>query len=305
MANTTLKQNGYSLLELMLGLALSMILLLMLGHILINNTRTVESIEVTQQLQNTALYAQHYLSQHIRHSAYRGDTLSSTNIIGTAAVASSDNCQTSEWTADIRQPLLGSNQNQVPYPCLTQGTSLRWFAGDTITVRYSNKFIAKQYINKLLYSRSSLKNITLFMGEDRALSNNQLNLPSSTRKFNSYTFYISRSNLKWCNSTKIPALTTMSRAKSGKLRRSITIAGIEQLQIQYSRDLSNFMNADTVSDWKKITRVKVWILVRSLCRHYKLPQTKQFQFADINVQRQDRYRRQLFSFIVSLRNDQQ
>ncbi len=299
------EQNGYSLIELMLGLTLSMSLLVILGHILINNTRSAESIEVTQQLQNTALYAQYYLSQHIRQSAYIGDTIASTTIMGTAASVSSARCQNSEWTADIKQPLIGSNQNQRQYSCLTQGTSLRWLTGDTITVRYSDKFTTRQYINKSLYTRSSLEKTAIFLGEDRDLAVNQMTPPFSTRKFNSYTFYISQSNLKWCNSTKIPALTTMQRSKNGRLRRTITIAGIEQMQIQYSSDLINFVDAHTVSNWQKIIRVKIWILVRSLCQHYPQPQTKRFQFADISLQRQDRYRRQLYSFTVAIRNENQ
>jgi len=301
------KQFGYSLIELMLGITLFMIIAIILNSIFIDHNKTIRSVDVEQQLQRTTLYAKHYLSRHVKHGAYFGDNLRKARLSGTALPAGPPNantsCNNSAWTRNIWQPLTGTNQNQLQYPCLNKGTSLRRLAGDTITVRYSKQFTTKSYSKNSLYTRSSLATIALFLGKDRRAPENNIEPPYTDRKFNSFTFYISLSRLTLCNASKVPALTVMNRSRSGKLRRSVVIAGIEQMQLQYSSDLKYFVDADKVTQWNKIRSCKVWLLVRSLCHYYKRPRYSQLQFADIKFQSNDRYRRKLSSFIVALRNN--
>ncbi len=301
------KPLGFSLIELMLGITLSLVLTIILSTILINNTNTIHSTDIEHQLQRTALYAQYYLSRHIKHSAYFGDTQRKAALTGTALPTNLLNpnatCENAEWTRKIGQPLTGTNQNQRPYPCLNSRTSLRQSAGDTITVRYSSQFATKSYSKNTLYARSSLSTIALFSGKDRRIIENNIPPPYTDRKFNSFTFYISRSKQNWCRNVRVPVLTTMSRSRSGKLRRSATIAGIEQMQIQYSSDFITFIDADKVTNWRKIKICKVWLLVRSLCRYYKQTRHYQLQIADMIFQSNDRFRRKLSIFTIAFRNN--
>lgn len=297
-----LAHNGFTLIELMLGLAISTILLLALNFSFITTSRSVQTAEAIQELQSTALYASQYLGQHIRQAGYIGEAMRSAQIVGTAAPQIKYTCNSADWTRQIDRPLTGTNQNQATYPCLKVGTNVKKSATDTLTVRYSNMLPTTKYSRDALYTRSSLTTVALFAGKNRNLIANKIEDPFVDRRFHSHTFYITQSKLQWCTNKQSPALARMTRSNTGKLRRSLIIAGVEQLQLQYSNNSSRYVNADKVLDWRKITSIKVWLLVRTLCHYFQKAHAAQFNFADIQSRFNDRYKRKLFSFTVVLRN---
>ena len=297
-----LRNNGFTLIELMLGLAISVILLLSLSFTFVTTSRSAQKTQAIQELQATALYASKYLAQHIRQAGYTGETVRSSQLTGTAAPTKHYNCNSADWIRQIDRPLTGTNQNQTSYPCLQEGTNIQKPGTDTLTVRYSSMLPVTKYSKDYLYTRSALSTVVLFAGKDRNKITNKINGPFVDRKFHSHTFYITQSKRQWCSTTRAPALALMTGSSTGKLRRTLVIAGIEQIQLQYSNNSSEYINADKVSDWTKITNVKVWIVIRSLCHYFRKAQAQQFSYADIQSHFKDRFKRKLFSFSIALRN---
>ena len=296
----TVIQAGVTLVELLLATSISVVVVLALTHSFVVGTNTSQSEHALQQLQATALYSSQLLALHIRRAAYLGDSAART--ITSTPVTSGSRCTDANWTMQQSPMLAGTNQNATQYPCLLARSSYRWLRSDTITVRYAAGTPVKKYYPQQSYLRARLSELTLFKGINRRQLNRLSDQPYSDRQFHSNSFYVANSSLGWCNNKRTPVLAMIKRSNQGRLRRTLIAAGVEDLQIQYSSNFSEYRNANQVNNWNSIKSVRFWLLLRTLCHYYKTAVHRRFSYADVRHDFHDRFRRQLFSLTVTLRN---
>jgi type IV pilus assembly protein PilW len=142
-----------------------------------------------------------------------------------------------------------------------------------------------------------------------------LNFPVVT-----HVYYIRKYSVASTESPKIPGLVRVSLQSDGALAAELIASGIENLQIQYARARtdasSQYLDASAISgnsylsatpsmDWDDVNSVRIWLLARNTAPETGYANTTRYAMGNSGTTVADSYRRQLFSSVVNLRNNQQ
>jgi type IV pilus assembly protein PilW len=308
-------QSGLSLVELMVALLVGLILLGGLIQVYLSNKQSYNAQEQLARMQEGGRFAMELMTRDLRRSGYWGgnvDVTANTGVPG--PVAPVHNCDTDNtWGRMIGWRVSGLNNSNAGYTCAigyqpnTDILAVRYAGPETVD-------FATLPADGGLYIRS-----TMFIGRlmTGALKDDPGNDPppdptfvpahlaAVVRPLVAHAYYIGASGRTCPGGQAIPALRRVRLDRATGLPVTEEIAsGVEQLQVRYLVG-GEYLDASAIADWRDVSAVRIWLLVRSECPEPDLVNAANYAMGDVPTwpAAPDNYRRQLYVSTVMLRNN--
>ena len=320
-------QNGFSLVELMVAIALGVFLVLGVTNILFSGQQSFNATNRIARIQENGQLAKNMIINDLKRARFMGvnTTLNDDNSgpLGSLqnAVAVAPTCDNT-WGQMIEQGLFGLDDNDIDtngatYACITNignGTVGSRIRGDILTVRYASpQEIANVNVFALnptrLYIRNSLSPSAswIFTGQNEDISTRALHPIMSDHELMAFSYYIGDSNRPNCaGNGNIPSLFRIRLDATGQPMREELFPGMEDFQVQFSVDGTTYQDADAVTDWSTVRATQIWLLARSECQEGGHNDNRTYTLAGIdytpNNGNGDGYRRQLYTSVINHRN---
>jgi len=315
---------GFSMVELMIALLLTLILLGGMSQIFLGFKKSFSVQDSLARQQENGRYVIEILSRDLRRAGYLGALQGPAAIGGTeGAVAENATCPADDnsWGRMLDSRIFGLNDTNSGYHCVPDANYLR---GDILVVRYQAPWIVGElntpgFEDERLYLRSSLNMATLFKGKDATdPANNLTGTGGRSAELITRAYYVGPSASGRCDGTAVPALFRKSLNDQGRPVAEEIAYGIDNLQIRYGVDLdgdaavdqyldAGDANLDEPGDWDAVINAQLWVLTRGECPETGFDTTdKNYAMGDIEYHPADTvrrgYRRQLYQTTVTLRN---
>ena len=295
------RQRGFSMIELIIAMALGLFLMSALVQILLSGKQAFSSVNHLSRIQENGRIATGMLAGDLKRAGYMGGNSDIPNIFGSAGqTAAAISCATGDtsWGRMITQRIVGLNDTNAGYACITNASYLR---GDILTVRYASPWVSGALAAGQMYLRSSLFEGKIFAGADQALGANLvLDQPQSVHDLVTHSYYVGNSG-RTCSGLPVPSLFRVRLDINGQPLVEELLPGIEHLQVQYGVG-GQYINADAVADWSQVVTARFWLLIRSECPETGFTDASTYTLGDINYITNDSFPRQLYSSVVMLRN---
>ena len=336
---------GFSLVELMVALVITLILLAGIGQIFLSSKKSFVIQDSLGRMQENGRYAMETIAQDVRRSGYWGGNADITAIEdhtpggasnGGKVAIENGTCADVNWARMLSeqvssklvpQRIFGKNDTRAGYSCLPPDATHK---GDILVLRYAAPwevgdvttpcFVKNQY-----YVRSSLFEGHLFQCSDGKNSDCSgsgtcpqdtgypIDAPAvRTAELVSNGYFIHDSPTvpdKCPTAGKVPSLYRMTLA-NGALASEEIAYGVDDIQVQYGLDTNNDNSVDSFVDapaagaaqWRQVIAARVWLLVRAECPETGFTNESTYTMAGVDYTPGDKYRRQLYTSTVMLRN---
>lgn len=311
---------GFSLVELMVALVITLILMAGIGQIFLGSKKSYRLQDSLSRMQESGRYAMDTLTQDLRRAGYWGGNSDITQITGTQAqFPENGNCLGSgntNWARMLDRKIFGLNDNRTDYGCLPSTTlpsqdilavrfAAPWQVGGTSTPSFqANHF----------YLRSSLFEGRLFRGSEQAAAGNTIVAPAvRTSELVSRVYFINPATTvgtNKCDGGTVPSLFRLGLANGVPTVEEVAY-GVENLQVQYGIDTNNDDSVDSYVNagapaaamWDQLIAVRIWLLVRAECPDTGYTNTTIYSMGGAPLPAfNDNYRRKLYTSTVRLRN---
>lgn len=315
--------SGFSLVELLVALAITLAVLAGVGRIVIATGHSYRLQDSLAHLQENGRYVLETLATELRRTGYRGgigdpgrieDHTPAGNGRGHRIARDDGSCTGPDWAGRLEYRVFGKDDTRRHYPCLAGGGTE---VGDILVVRYmapwrvggstTPSFQPAQY-----YLRSSVFEGKLFRGADQA-AHPVGGAPLRVAELVSRAYYIHTppgSGSTCAGSTGVPSLYR-TELVNGRLRAAEVVRGVEQLQVRYGIDanadgsVDHYRDAPPAGDtfaWRRVNAVRFWVLLRAECPETGYTDRKRYRLGNITLAPADGYRRALYEQTVALRN---
>ena len=323
-------QAGFSLVELMVAIALGIFLVIGVTNILFSGQQSFNATNRIARVQENGQLAKNMLINDLKRARYMGANVELQNLggsVGASAIASTCNRGNTTWGSMVEQGLFGLDNNQIDdngttYGCITAinaNPGIRIAGTDILTIRYASPWQPTTFNANTLYIRSSFTASWIFAGSNAGdVDNNEQSSNiagvndtdpiNSTHELIAYSYYVGDSGRDCPEGSSIPSLFRVSLDNNFRPRQVEEIfPGIENFQVQFSTDGSTYVDANAITDWDAVRSTQIWLLARSECpegghnddRSYSSPGTT----PDVsNYIPGDSYRREEYTSIISHRN---
>lgn len=309
-------ERGFSLVEMMVSITISLVIIVALAGVLASNSRSSKTNERTSELQSNGRYALDHLRRELRHADYRGYTWMTPN---PSALAITNECLEAAAAAgsfvnNLGQGIWGANDTN-PYAanCLSSG----YLRGDVLVIRRveSTALVSPTaLVNGEIYFRSTFTKGEMFQAGGGAVAttgapNNTdgspFGDPLADFLVHEYVYYIGSDD----NDPNTPALRR-STLRGGTMIDEMVVSGIEQLQVRFGRtpvsgNTTQFYDANQIpsaADWEDVSSARIWLLARNAKAEADYTNTGTYTMGDQNYAVSGSFRRQLFTTVVQLRN---
>lgn len=312
---------GFSLVELMVALVITLILLAGVAQIFLSSKKSFTIQNALGRQQENGRYVLDTLAKDLRRAGYLGGALRVEKTTWSMPVATgADTCAktSTDWGTMLDKPIYGLDDTATGYSCVTN-----YLQGDVLVVRYAAPWevggITTPSIDGgRLYLRSNPtdpKKARIFPGgaQPTAQPNDR------DAELVAHAYYIGNSSQTCSNDgTDVPSLFRVELDDSGQPASPEEIAsGIEQLQVQYGVDttgdlsVEQYFDADEIStntattpNWDQVVSARIWVLTRAECRETGYTNTNTYDMGNVSFTptATDHYRRQLYQTTVKLRN---
>jgi len=313
---------GFSLVELMVAISISLVLLIGLIQVFISSKRSYNIQDSIARMQENGRYAVDLLSKDLRLAGYMGGNADVTTIIGSEApgndcVGAADTA----WGKMIEQSLFGLNDGLSNYTgCITAaGASPQpndYLSGDVLVVRYARptQLLTTDTVDSGGYylNSSPMRGEIALLVKDGSIDFDSIDdSPKTYNKLEAYAYYTGNQEAS-CNgiTTNVPSLSRLFLNNNGTPERQEIVRGIENLQMQYGIDTDNngspnqYVNASPGMDWSIVKSARLWLLVRDECPSSGYTNTNTYVMGDSDLVANDNFRRHLYTITVMLRNNE-
>lgn len=318
--NVLHRQHGFSLVELAIAAAITLVVLTGIERIFLATGHTYRVQDSLARLQENARYVIGILTTDLRRTGYWGGITDVQRIedVTPAGLAhgrrvrhDDGTCTGAPWTLMLGYRVFGLDDTQRGYSCLAGGAGAQ---GDVLVVRYlapwpvggtSPPFRPRHY-----YLRASAFEGKLFRGAEQA-SHPVSGAPVHTGEVVAHAYAIRTVPASDCaRPGAIPVLFRTVHV-DGQLVGGEIARGVEQLQVRYGIDsdgdgsVDDFVDAPPAADslaWQGVRAVRFWILLRSACPESGYLDRNTYRPGNLRLSPADGYRRALFTHTVQLRN---
>lgn len=306
-------QRGYSLIELMVAMALGLIILLAVSELFINNSRTRNEIEKTSRQIENGRYAIQLLTDELSNAGYFGETGGQ---IFPVTLPPACAATLSEVTDSTGVPVFGDNDvAAVSAPdCLSEfkdgGSYLAVRRASTCAVGSTDcdDFeVGKYHLQVSACQTDEPGGITF--GTEAAAMSKMDRLCDSTQLAPIYR-YLNR--IYYVNSDYQLVRAELKEAGAAEPYEQVQLVdGIERLHFEYGVDDDNdgvpetYDSAPTTANWEDLVTVRAWVLARNQEKTTGYTDTNTYQLGDLEVSGEDLeagFKRQLYSTTVRLNN---
>ena len=295
------RQNGVSMIELLVAMLLGLFLLYALIEILINGKQSFSSASHLSRLQENGRIATNLVMSDLRRAGYMGGNSDVPNIFGSAGQAApAISCATADttWVRMITQGVAGIDDSNAGYACIPDATYLR---GDVLAIRHAAPWLATAFDANKVYLRSSLFEGRIFDGSDQALGvNDVVDLPQSDRELMAFAYFVGDSG-RTCGGQAVPSLFRVNVNDNSQPVVNELLPGVQDFQVQYGVN-GQYIDADAVVDWADVVTVRIWLLVRAECTESGFTDGNTYTYGDQVLTPNDSFRRQLYSSVAMIRN---
>lgn len=251
---------GFSLVELMVALVITLILLAGIGQIFLSSKKSFTIQDSLARQQENGRYAIELISQDLRRSGYWGGTAIVPEIIGSQPPIAPDSgtgesftCPTGDntWGRMIAYRIFGINDARTNYACIPTSGTGGYLRGDVLVVRYGSAYqvggtTLSNFTTKpnRLYLRSTVFQGRIFKGNEEADGANQVETVAAIREslVIAHAYYIGNSG-RQCRGQNVPSLFRVTLSDSGTPQVEEVAYGIDQLQVRYGVDTDIDLNS--------------------------------------------------------------
>jgi len=281
--------HGFSLVELMVAMVITLILLAGIGQIYLSSKKSFTIQDTLGHQQENARYAVEVIAQDVRRSSYWGGNADIGLISGTEGmVTGAESCNNdNKWGRMLERPIYGQNNTNNNYTgCIPNSDYLNsdilviryqapWEVGSNTTPNYCDSNPPSSYCSdgqpappsncNRLYLRSALTASgdalgRIFKGKDACNVTNDIDLDSSTSpepservaELVSHAYYIGPSG-STCRGDVVPSLFRESLNKDGLPEAEEIATGVEKFEVQYGEDTDADRSVDTYVDANSVT----------------------------------------------------
>ena len=311
---------GFSLVEMMVALVITLILLSGIAQIFLSSKKSFTIQNSLGRMQENGRYAMETLVQDLRRAGYWGGNADITEIGGTQAhYTETGNCTNNTWARMLSHRIFGKDDSRASYGCLPADAVHR---GDVLVVRFAAPWgvggtTTPNFEDNQFYLRSSLFEGRLFLGSEEA--SNTIDSPTlRTAELVARAYFIHESpqNSQCPDAGAVPSLFRLGLVNGGLVAEEIAY-GVDNFQVQYGLDtdatpdnsVDTWVDAPDVTDpnWDRVIAARIWLLVRAECPETGYTNNNSYAMGNINYTPTDTanrgYRRQLFTSTVRLRNN--
>ena len=334
---------GFSMVELMVALVITLILLAGIGQIFMSSKKSYTIQDTLGRMQENGRYAMETLVTDLRRAGYWGGNADinaiedytpggATN--GYRIATENGTCAGVDWARMLSHRIFGKDGSRASYGCLPSDPS---HVGDILVVRYSAPWAVggtttPTFLNNHYYVRSSLFEGRLFQGKDEAAY--PLTAAAvRTAELRSHAYFIHTSTNsdpnKCPGSDAVPSLYRLGLV-NGALAAEEVAYSVDNLQVQYGIDTDGDNSVDSYIDavaptdarWDQVIAARVWLLTRAECPETGYDNTNTYAMGNVNYSPgttdldgdgnidgdvdgdgNDDYRRQMYTSTVRLRNN--
>ena len=314
---------GFSLVELMVALVITLILLAGIGQIFLSSKKSYTIQGSLSRIQESGRYAVDVLSQDLRRAGYWGGNADITTITGTLAqVAEAGTCAeaSTNWARSLDKKVFGLNDSRGTYGCLP-ATTLP--PQDILVVRYAAPWqvggtTTPAFLDDHFYLRSSLFEGRLFTGDESGEAENQITAAAvRTAELIGRAYFINPATntaTNRCGGGTVPSLYRLGLVNGAPTVEEVAY-GVENMQVQYGVDnapapdgdgsVDSYVDAAGPTDamWDQIVAVRIWLLIRAECPDTGYTNSTIYSMAGADLPAfNDSFRRKLYTTTVQLRN---
>lgn len=310
---------GFSLIELMIALTIGIFMLLALQGVLISSSSNRKTNDRTSELQTNGRYALDYLKRELQHAGYQGNTWAEPTaptglgtITNECAAGSAANLRQGIWGTNDANPFSAvvSGSACIPTSAYSTGTDVLVMRRASFTPVASSALAANT-----LYVRSAYERLQVFNGATGPVFTE---VPNADFRLENSVFYISPFTVSAGERPLVPALWRSFLTTGPAMRAELVASGIQDLQIEYGRFTTDgniqYFTANNVdaaatsattaaTGWDDVKAVRLWLLVRNSTPEQGYSNTSTYNLGTRTVTVNDSFRRQVFSSVVTLRNN--
>jgi type IV pilus assembly protein PilW len=245
---------GFSLVELMIALVITLILIAGIGQIFVSSKKSFTIQDSLARQQENGRYAIELIAQDLRRAGYFGGTAIIPEIIGSQPPIDADTgtgvsftCPTGDntWGRMIYFRIFGINDARTNYACIpASGADNGYLRGDVLVVRYGSAYeVGGTTLEDFddepnrLYLRSTVFQGRIFKGTEESDSANQVETVAAIREsvVIAHAYYIGDSGRE-CRGQTVPSLFRVTLSSNGTPEVEEIAYGIDQLQVRYGVD---------------------------------------------------------------------
>lgn len=302
------QQRGFSLVEMMVALTVSVVLLLGVSNVIISSSQSYgELTRSSQQLEN-GRYALQVLRDDIRHAGFYGE------FSGLKVPASMPNSCTLSATAlrdAVDAPVQGyAAAGTAPISCLPG-----YMGGDVLVIRRSSTQVTAAASLKTLnyYIQARSNEVIVDQGDvpgDFSLKKKDGATTADIRKYVVHIYYLR--NCSDCSGTGdgVPSLWRREiQDETGNFTSTPVAEGIENMQLRYGLDDNDDGTPDryvalpgSTAEWESVVAVEVNLLARSTEASPGFTDTKSYVLGDVTVTPGGSFKRHAFNAVVRAMN---
>jgi type IV pilus assembly protein PilW len=279
-SNPNTRCRGFSMVELMVALVITLILLAGIGQIFLSSKKSFTIQNSLARIQETGRYGIEVLKQDLRRSGYWGGNADINTIAGSEGtnLAATEVCtDASNWARMLDRGVYGLNlsgsekpsDSGKDYSCIQDAGATPYVRGDVLLVRYAHpsaigsitkplpctagSTIADCYPDEY-FLRSSLFRGRLFKGEDSEDTDNNIVAPAiRTSELVAHAYYIgASSSTSACPADgAVPSLFRVTLV-NGVFTAEELAYGVDNLQVKYGVDTSGDGAINQYSDADEI-----------------------------------------------------
>lgn len=331
MHGVTRNSKGFSLVEVMISLALGVVILMLIVQLFINTKNNHAQNDRVSETLESGRYALRQLATDLKETGYLGGVMDPTTITqdptvpplgtdcGPAGVAG--------WAYDLTTYLqfdvnATTNQN---YTCIANLYVPPTFANDILAIKRvattpltTDPTAPAALTNDTVYLRSDYSRACLWY-YDQAKSTKPLSTscPAPGATVNDWQYSVNVYYIRSYYQNATDNTPTFCRESLGPdpnnngapTMQNVCLApGVERFHVMFGIDIdgdgtaNEYISNPTATDMKRAVSARIYVLARALQQDSTISNDKQYTLGDEVVKTTDKYYRRLYSTTVMLRN---
>jgi type IV pilus assembly protein PilW len=311
---TRLRQNGFSIVEMMVAMTVTIFIIGALVTVVIGSSATGRTRDVQTELQTNGRYALEQIKNDLLHAGYVGisslfwpDEPITTASSHPAAINVGNACDPLT-VGQLSQRIWGTNDNN-PFSA-TCIPAANYLAGDLLMIRALDPNpVTAPFSTTRVYYHSAYEGGQPFVGPtapDFTVTSKQP--PYLDFEMKETVYYVSPYTTAVTENPQVPALYRTVLGNGPAMIPELVASGVENLQIRYGVFQANssvrYMSAAEMAptDWDIVRSVQIWLLMRSTQGDAGYANTNTYTLGTQNITVNDNFRRLLVRSVIELRN---
>ena len=263
--------SGFSLIELMVSMAIGMFLVAGVFTVYVNGHDSRRAVESEVKMVDDARFALGVIAYDLRHAGLYGRLKEPDFVDKTSLGVISGECS-ADWAIDVTRPVFAFDDPAGVSPYASCGSSFHVTGGDVIEMRYTIGQPVAALIANTVYINGDTNEAKFHISD----SSVAISTVAKNYQVVASAYYVK----SWSDiaTDGIPSLHQVSLqpgTAGPAVVDNLILSGVETLQIQFGMDLNGdgsvnqYVNpGDAAMDWSKVVAAQIWLVVRSL--HYNM-----------------------------------